>query len=531
MQNQPSETPLPLTDEQSLESVLRSPKQEEEKDKERYDAVLECNLNDAALENGSAGNSEEWDEAIAMFSDAESDSGYQQACHTLRNFLSTLDLTPEEQQGLEPSLDQLKGMLNRLEQTTVQIAVFGMVGRGKSSILNALLGQSIFETGPLHGVTQSIERANWSVRQESILGTKQELLRVSLKGAGQSSVELIDTPGLDEINGEDRERLARQVAKQADLILFIISGDITNIEYKALAELRRLSKPMLLVFNKVDQYPEADRTAIYHAIRNERVRELLSPNEIVMTAAAPMATEAVRQPDGTVTIQHRRDHPRVESLKLKILNVLHHEGKAMSALNTMLFADDVNEQIVHRKLTIRDEGANQIIWNGVLTKAMAIALNPVTAVDLLSGAVIDCFMVLTLSRLYGISMTQHGVLQLLQRIALSLGGITLSELVATLGLSSLKGMLGLSIPATGGLAIAPYVSVAITQAGVAGVSTYGVGQVAKAYLANGASWGDDSPKAVINQILSSLDETYILNRIKRELQEKLKHHHFPDSPP
>ena len=68
-------------------------------------------------------------------------------------------------------------------------------------------------------------------------------------------------------------------------------------------------------------------------------------------------------------------------------------------------------------------------------------------------------------------------------------------------------------------------SVALTQAGVAGVSSYGIGQVTKTYLANGASWGPDGPKAVINRILASLDETSILNRIKDELRAKLDFQH------
>jgi hypothetical protein len=96
--------------------------------------------------------------------------------------------------------------------------------------------------------------------------------------------------------------------------------------------------------------------------------------------------------------------------------------------------------------------------------------------------------------------------------------------LVTLGLSSLKSLLGLSAPVTGGVSLAPYVSVAITQAGVAGVSSYAIGQIAKMYLANGASWGPDGPKAVVNRILSSLDETSILNRIKGELRAKLVSH-------
>ncbi|MGB3492321.1 MAG: GTP-binding protein [Elainellaceae cyanobacterium] len=470
------------------------------------------------------------DEAIASFDHIQSDLGYQQAQETLRHLLHKLDLTPQERQGLETDLAQLETMLDRLDQSVVQIAVFGMVGRGKSSILNALLGRSVFETGPLHGVTQGVERAEWTVSQEAIAGSDAELLRVSLKGMGNSAIELIDTPGIDEVQGQQRERLAQQVARQADLILFVVSGDITQVEYRALTALRQFSKPMLLVFNKVDQYPAADRTAIYEKIRDERLRELLSPDEIVMAAAAPLTTEAVRQSDGSITIQHRRGEPHVTDLKLRILDLLAQEGKALVALNTLLYADEVNEQIVQRKLEIRDRAANQVIWNSVVTKSVAIAVNPLVVVDLLSGAVIDVALLLALSRLYGIALTQTGAIGLLKHIALSMGGITASELVATLGLSSLKGLLGVSVPATGGLALAPYLSVAVTQAGVAGVSTYGIGQIAKAYLANGASWGAKGPKAAVSEILASLDETTILNRVKYELQERL-HGRSPTAKP
>jgi hypothetical protein len=82
-------------------------------------------------------------------------------------------------------------------------------------------------------------------------------------------------------------------------------------------------------------------------------------------------------------------------------------------------------------------------------------------------------------------------------------------------------LLGLSIPATGGISLLPYTSIALTQAGVAGVSCYAIGQVTKTYLANGATWGPDGPKAVVSSILDSLDETSILNRIKGELGAKL----------
>lgn len=464
---------------------------------------------------------EELDSAIFSFEDIQTELNYKQAQTALRNLVTNLDLTPQEKTGLEAEITDLETMLGKLDRMVVQIAAFGMVGRGKSSLLNALVGQTVFETGPLHGVTRAAQRVNWSISEEAI-GETERALRVTLPGVGQSQVELIDTPGLDEVDGATRAALAEQIAKQADLILFVISGDMTKLEQVALSQLREAGKPIILVFNKVDQYPEADRMAVYQKIRDERVRELLTPLEIVMAAASPLVKTAIRRPDGTRGIQLRTGNAKVEELKLKILEILHREGKALVALNTMLYADIVNEQLVERKLMIREVNANQLIWKAVITKALAIALNPVTVVDILSSVVIDITLILGLSKLYGFSMTEAGAVQLLQKIALSMGGIGASELLANLGLSGLKTLLGISATATAGVALGPYISVAITQAGVAGVSSYGIGQVTKVYLANGATWGPDGPKAVINRILANLDETSILNRIKDELLHKVK---------
>ncbi|XGV96842.1 MAG: GTP-binding protein [Leptolyngbya sp. BL-A-14] len=465
--------------------------------------------------------SQELDEAILGFEDIQAELNYRQAQSALHTLVENLDLTPQERRGLEPEIGGLETLLDKLDRQVVHIAVFGMVGRGKSSLLNALLGDRVFETGPIHGVTRDCQTASWDIKREAIVGSNRPILRVALPSVGESHIELIDTPGIDEVHGEAREALARQVAKQADLILFLIAGDMTKVEYQALSDLRNASKPILLVFNKIDQYPDADRLAIYHKIRDERVRELLSPDEIVMAAASPLEAKAIRRPDGRVAAKLSTGDPQIDELKLKILEILAREGKALVALNTMLFADDVNERLVERKMVLRNQSADRTIWNGVMTKSVAIALNPIMVVDIVSSAVIDVAMILTLSKLYGINMTQHGAVSLLQKIALAMGGVTASELLATLGLGSLKSLLGLAAPATGGVSLGAYVSVALTQAAVAGVSTYAIGQVTKAYLANGASWGDDGPKAVVTRILASLDETSILNRIKDELRAKL----------
>lgn len=465
-------------------------------------------------------NSDELENTIHSFANLQGELNYQQAQKSLQNLLSNLDLNAEEKKGLETEINHLTSMLEKLEQSVISLAAFGMVGRGKSSVLNALVGKEIFVTGPLHGVTQNINDTNWYLSEENIINSDYNVQKL-IAGSENAQIQLIDTPGIDEIDGETREILAHQVAKQVDLILFIIAGDITRVEYNALSRLREAGKPMILVFNKIDQYPEADRWAIYETIKDKRVKELLSPDEIVMVAASPLVVEAEKNKEGKLTIKRKKSKPQIEELKLKILEILHREGKSLVALNTMLCTGEVNEKLVQRKMAIREETANQIIQKGVMTKAIAVALNPVTALDLFTGGVIDVAMILALSRLYGIPMTQQGALGLLQKIAVSMGGISASEILANFGLSSLKGILGLIVPVSGGLSLAPYLSVAITQAGVAGVSSYAIGEITKTYLANGASWGENGPKAIVQNILDSLDETSILNRIKWELKAKL----------
>ncbi|MEM0980692.1 MAG: GTP-binding protein [Cyanobacteria bacterium P01_H01_bin.58] len=470
-------------------------------------------------ENPSPNLAEELDQVILDFEDLQSKLVYDQAKNTLQSLLDRLDLTPREASSLEHEVQRLTNLRQKLEETVIHIAVFGLVGRGKSSLLNALAGASLFVTGPIHGVTQQVAIAPWVVNSD--LDERYAIHRVILQGTGQSRIELVDTPGLDEVGGEARAQLATHVAGTADLILFVIAGDMTRVEYEALMQLRQASKPMLLVFNKVDQYPEADRQAIYTALQDQRLRDLISPDEIVMAAAAPLTAVATPQPDGRLKPVIQRGEPQIETLKLKILDILHREGLALVALNTLLYADDLNETILAKKLYIRDQTANEVIWNSVMSKAIAVALNPITVLDVLTGAIVDLAMIVTLSRLYGLPLTQTGAVQLLRTIAIELGGLSVSELLVTLGLGSLKSALGASVPATGGLALAPYTSVAIAQAAVVGVATYGIGQVTKNYLANGAKWGEQGPKATVQRILATLDETSILNRIKTELTDKL----------
>jgi GTPase len=457
--------------------------------------------------------SDNFKSTIDSFMTMQSQRNYQQARDTLRQVLADLDLSQRERLGLELEIAELNAMLVKLDRSVFQVAVFGMVGRGKSSLLNALIGREAFQTGALHGVTRESQQVTWEIDN-----WQDEFdLDKDTPATLQETIEFIDTPGIDEVQGQERQLLAEKTARQVDLILFIIAGDLTELELQTLSQLRAAGKPILLVFNKVDRYPDLDRLAIYAKIRDERVKAILSPNEILMVAAAPVAIRAAQREDGSMGVSYHPIQPQVAELKWRIVEILQREGKSLAALNAMLAAERIQQLTLDRKMDSRDEAANDSIWQFVITKAIAVALNPITTADIIAGAAIDITMIISLSKFYGIPMTRSGAMQLFQSIVMGMGGLTVSELVAKLGLSGIKSVMAILAPATGGASIAPYTAIALTQASIAGISTYTIGQVTKTYLANGATWGDLSPKSTIARILATIDEHSIVDRIKQEL--------------
>ncbi len=443
------------------------------------------------------------------------DEAVERARQSLEETIAGLKLTPEEETALADELRQLRDLTQKLDETTIEIAAFGMVSRGKSSVLNALVGQDVFKVGATHGTTVARAAQRW---EQSTLG------RPGLEGA---NLVVVDTPGIDEVGGEVREALARDVARHADLILFIVSGDMQRVEIEALAELREAQKPIILVFNQIDRYPELDREQIYAKIKDERVRHLIRPEDVVMTAARPDPFRVkVQLPDGRTELQWERPAPLIEPLKVRILDVLDREGKALVALNTLLIAGDLHAGIVARKVRIRDDAANRLIWNFALAKGAAVALNPVPVADMAGGLAVDVSMIVTLSKLYGIPLTRRTAASLVRDMMLALGAMGLVSVAGRLLASGLKSSLAGLTVASGGLA-APltalgYGAIGLTQAATGATTSYVLGQGAKTYLRQGCQWGPRGIKTVIQQILAEAKADSVIDRLRDDLKKRLK---------
>jgi len=414
------------------------------------------------------------------------------ARESLRELLEDRRVPQEVREALADDYAEVESMLQRLEQGDVHIVAFGRVSVGKSALLNALLGEARFSTSPLHGETRRAQSGRWEAYRDG-------------------GIYLVDTPGINEVDGEARERLASEVASRADLVLFIVDGDLTESEVAALRSLAEANRPIILVLNKIDRYRQGEREALFKSLRSHTAG-VVDPRNILGAAADP-AEQLVIQVDaaGNERESLRRPPPEVAALKAHLWDTLANEGKTLAALNASLFAGSLTDQVGRKILAARRQLGQKVIRTYSVAKGVAVAFNPVPVTDLVAAAVVDVSLVVHLSRLYGLPLSRSEAGDLVKTIGgqmlLLMGTVWAVHLIS----SALKlGTTGLSAVVTGG-----------AQGAVAYYSTYVVGQAAERYLAHGKSWGEAGPKYVVREILDSLDRDSIIDQAKQDIRARL----------
>jgi len=424
------------------------------------------------------------------------------------------------QAAVKTGIDQLTTLVNKLDSSLLRVAVFGLVSRGKSAVINALMGEKVLETGPLNGVTQWPRSVYWTPAVDPSVKPKEPL-----------KLELIDTPGLDEIEGQARGEVAREVAQQADLILFVVSGDVTQTEYLALQQLYTTRKPLLLVFNKVDLYPDADRDSVARNLqalwqqaesKSDLPQGARLVDDIVMVSAEPTPLQVrVEWPDGRTSEEWESPPAQIEPLRTKLFEIVKEEGPTLVALNALRQAGVIEQKLAAETTALNQANADELIWKYAKYKAIAVALNPVALLDMLGGIGSDIVMIRALSRLYGFPMTRFEASTLWQSIIRSSGTLLLSEFGTSLILGFGKSGAAIWSAFESFSGLTAYAGAMTAQAGAAGYGTYAVGQAAKVYLQQGCTWGETGVNTVMQTILSQAKANSTLERLQAEIKETI----------
>jgi len=141
--------------------------------------------------------------------------------------------------------------MNKGRDMKPHIGIFGRRNSGKSSLINALIGQEI------------------AIVSE-IAGTTTDPVKKSIEIAGIGPVVMIDTAGIDDTGdlGEKRIAKSKEMLDLIDLgILIILHNEFGSDEKDLIRAFHRNDIPFLIVHNKIDEVP-ADPDFL-HVIREQ----------------------------------------------------------------------------------------------------------------------------------------------------------------------------------------------------------------------------------------------------------------------
>ena len=414
------------------------------------------------------------------------------ANRNLRDLIEDTSIPAAVRAELAVEFAEIESISEKLRSGEIHIAAFGRVGVGKSSLLNALLQREAFSTSPLHGETKTEGREAW-------------------RSLRDGRVVLIDAPGIDELDGAERERLARSISRRADVVLMLCEGDLTDFEYRALERLCSAQRSVLLVLNKADRYTEQELTLVRQRLV-ERCAGLLTADRIISTSADPRPETVVRIDEDGREREVQRERPAdTARLKERLWALLERDGQALAALNAALFASELDQKVATRIVAARKTVAEKIIRNYCAGKAILVALNPVPVSDLLAAAGGDIAMVIHLGEVYGFRLSRREASKLLLTISAQLVALMGAYWGMNLVASALK-------TASAGLSTA---LTATAQGALAWNATYLTGSMAQTWFSRGKSWGSAGPRETARAILASLDRDAMIREARQDIRGRL----------
>lgn len=369
----------------------------------------------------------------------------------------------EDEVSRQALLSRSREIETNLSKRNLQVVIFGTGSSGKTSLINALMGRMVGKVSAPMGTTEVGE-----TYQLELKGLEREIL-------------ITDTPGILEVGvaGTEREQLARQLATEADLLLFVVENDLLQSEFIPLKALAEIGKRNILVLNKIDLYTDEDKEKILARLR-ERVRSFISPSDVVTVSANP---RTVKLENGEII----QPEPDVMPLIRRLANILRAEGDDLMADNILLQSQRLGEEA--RKIidAQRHRQADKVVERYQWISAGVIAVTPLPVVDLLATVAVNAQMVVEIGKIYGCDLNMERG----RDLALSLG-----KTLASLGI--VKGAIELVSRALQ-LNIATYLVGKAIQGVSAAYLTRIAGKSFIEYFRQNQDWGDGGITEVVQR--------------------------------
>ena len=224
--------------------------------------------------------------------------------------------------------EQSQTLLVRLAEDRFNLAVVGQFKRGKSSLMNAIIGRDLLPTGllPLTSAITTLcygpqprallQRKGWTFEQEIALNELADYVTErgnpgNEKGLVEARVELpvpflrrglyfIDTPG---VGSARQENTATTYAflPEADAVIFVTSVEapLTETEETFLREIRAHVRKLFVVVNKMDLLAANERDPVLNYIRDGIEQTLDADDLRLFPLSARLGLAAKLGTDGT----------------------------------------------------------------------------------------------------------------------------------------------------------------------------------------------------------------------------------------
>jgi small GTP-binding protein len=174
------------------------------------------------------------------------------------------------------------------------VVIIGEFNAGKSSFVNALLGDNLLPVG-ITPTTEAIELIRYgdTVNRKPVM-REDGIREWTHPNTGAPGVALVDTPGTGSVF-QKHEQIAKSFLHRSDLVIFVVSAK------RAFAETERLylelaknyGKKILLVVNQVDLLQPREQTEVRRFIERQ-VEELLDIRPLLFMVSSKEALAAAR---------------------------------------------------------------------------------------------------------------------------------------------------------------------------------------------------------------------------------------------
>ena len=310
-----------------------------------------------------------------------------------------------------PLQRELDSLIHELEakrgNQELQIAAFGTVSSGKSSVLNALAGREVFATDARGGTTVHRNQIPWP---------------------GTDRLTLVDTPGIDEIDGAEHVHIATTAAQDADLVLLVVDGALRKSEFQLLQRLGEMEKKILVCLNKEDWFTEEDRNLLLDQI-GEQLSPQVTRQDIVTVQAKTAHRVRTRLTNAGQEVEELIDLPiDIEDLADRMMEVVERDGRDLLLANLLLQSRGMVDQARERIRHALAERARSTVEGAMWAAGGAAALSPLPLVDLAAGSAISVKMVIDLSRIFRQELDVPTAMKLLGELG--------KNLIAILGVSA-----------------------------------------------------------------------------------------------